>query len=199
MTRLKNSLIAGLVLAALPLVQGCVVRGRAHGHVRLAPAVVVVDQAPPEPRPVVVENRAGYVWVQGRWEWNGNTWAWVDGQHIQSRADYVWVDGQWERRGARWHWVEGRWESGGGHRGGDRDHRPGNMPAPQPAPIAAQPQPAPVTPVPVTPVQATPTPATDPNHAAHEHPHAHPHAAGDHHHHPHAHPHRPGDTHHHPY
>src|SRR5262245_4422376 len=125
MKRKMWSWVAGVALATLPM-SGCVVRGSAHGHIRLRPAVVVVESEPP-PRRVVQAPppRMGYVWVQGRWEWQGGTWVWVDGYWQPSRVNYVWLDGHWEARGGRWHWVEGRWETSGTvhSHGGSRDHR----------------------------------------------------------------------------
>ncbi len=92
--------------------------------VRVRPAVVVVDDAPPEPRyEAAPAARSGYVWVRGHWEFRNNRWKWKRGYWKASRASHVWVAGHWERRGNRHHWVAGHWQRGGG---GVvvRDHRP---------------------------------------------------------------------------
>lgn len=107
------------VLAVLGLitVSGCVVRTR--GHVRVRPAVVVVDPAPvgvvvvqsepPPPRYVQVEQRPGFIWIQGRWDWRGNQWYWLDGHWERQRSRHVYHPGQWQRRNNGYVWVEGRW------------------------------------------------------------------------------------------
>jgi hypothetical protein len=84
-----------LIVGLMSAVSGCVVRTR--GHVRVRPAVVVVDPAPvgvvvvqsepPPPRYVQVQPRSGFFWVQGRWDWRGNQWIWIDGHW--ERAPHV--------------------------------------------------------------------------------------------------------------
>ncbi len=117
MKRNKWSWIAGAVMAlgTLSLAPACVFR------VSATPAYVV-DTEPPPPRTTEVPApRAGYVWVQGRWEWRGNQWTWMDGHWQRARGDaYAWRDGYWERRGNRYHWIEGHWEASGGFSGGGR-------------------------------------------------------------------------------
>jgi hypothetical protein len=93
---------------------GCVVRGQA----RFRPAVVVVDPAPvvvvrsdpPPPRYVEVQTRPGFVFLQGRWDWRGNQWVWIDGHWERERANYSYQPGRWQRHPNRGHiWIEGRW------------------------------------------------------------------------------------------
>jgi hypothetical protein len=97
-----------------------------HASGRLRPAVVVYDQPPP-PRQVVVESRPGYIYVEGRWDWQNNNWVWVDGHYERQRMGHAWEQGHWERRGNAWHWIEGRWVAGGSMEGSGgvivRDHR----------------------------------------------------------------------------
>jgi hypothetical protein len=118
-----------LITIALAAVLGgslaaCTVRG--SGHLRTT-GVVYVEEAPPPPRRVVVVQRPGYVWIEGRWAYNGGRWAWNDGYYQRARADHHWVDGRWERRGRGHVWVDGRWEARGRARGQNRprhqDHR----------------------------------------------------------------------------
>lgn len=106
---------------------GCVVRARATGRVYTPPpprATVVVEtevyDEPPAPQVWVTETRPGYVFVQGRWHWQGGRWVWHAGRWERTRANSVWVDGRWERRGRGHVWVEGRWEAGGGARREER-------------------------------------------------------------------------------
>jgi WXXGXW repeat (2 copies) len=109
----RFSLLA--VSAALLLSSGCVVRAR--GHVR--PSVVVVDPEPvgvvvindpPPVRYVEVQPRRGYLFVQGRWDWRGNQWVWIDGHWERERPNYAYRPGRWQRHPRRGHvWIEGNW------------------------------------------------------------------------------------------
>jgi len=109
---------------------GCVVR--ANGHVGVPVTVVEVDEEPPPPRVYVRDTRAGFVFIQGRWERRGGRWDWRDGYWERERVGSRWEDGRWERRGRGHVWVEGRWTAGGnvnsnGNGDGNvRDHRRGN-------------------------------------------------------------------------
>lgn len=126
---MKNAL-ASLLFAAL-LLPACVVRGSGAAYVSGPVAVVEVEEEPPAPRVVVVEQRPGFVWVEGRWLRRGGRWHWQDGHYERVRSGHVWVQGRWERRGNRHVWVEGRWNASGGvhprdhreHRRDNRDHR----------------------------------------------------------------------------
>lgn len=120
---------------------GCVVRGSAG--VRVAPpvAVVEVDSEPPPPRYEEVVVRPGFVWVQGRWNYEGGRWVWMNGRYERERAGYMYAPGRWEQRGNRHVWVEGEWRAGAAparaevHGEGHvevRDHR-SPAPAPEPA------------------------------------------------------------------
>ena len=135
---LKNALSSFALVAAVAVGStGCVVR--AHGRVSAPVAYVEVDEEPPPPRAVVVETRAGFVFVQGRWDRRGDQWIWLDGRWERERSGYRWDDGRWERRGRGHVWVEGRWSAGGGGRGrvNDgpqvRDHRSDPPPPPPPS------------------------------------------------------------------
>ena len=96
----------------------------------------VVDVAPPAPRYSYVEQRPGYLWIDGHWWWNGGTWAWADGYWEVERPGYAYNPGRWDRCGGRWCWHEGGWHGRGGggtvvrdHRGGG-DHRGSYQPTP---------------------------------------------------------------------
>ncbi len=116
---------------------GCVVRAR--GHVGVPVTVVEVEEEPPPPRVYVRDTRAGFVFIQGRWDRRGGRWDWRDGYWERERAGSRWEDGRWERRGRGHVWVEGRWSAGGGVRhdngnhngnGNVRDHRRNDAPPP---------------------------------------------------------------------
>ncbi len=115
----------------------CVVTARG----RIRTGAVVVYEEPPAPRDEVEysQTNSGYIWVRGRYDWQGGQWVWMPGHWERERAGYQWSDGRWERRDNSWHWVEGNWvvHSGGGGRGQVVDHRTGGGPPPpvNPPPI----------------------------------------------------------------
>jgi hypothetical protein len=106
---------------------GCVVRG--SGYVS-GPTVEIYEEPPP-PRVVTVTPRAGYVWIDGRWDWRGGRYVWLDGRWERERVGYYYTQGRWDRRGRNHVWVEGRWTAGNRNNGPViRDHR-NNRPPPQ--------------------------------------------------------------------
>ena len=133
----------GFVGCLAMVAPSCVVRARVR------PAVVVVDEAPPEPTYETVRPRAGYVWVRGHWQMRNNRWKWKRGHWVRARSGHVWQAGHWERRGGRHHWVAGRWVAGSAPAAPGprvRDHRAQPAPAaypttPPPAPRYTRPAP----------------------------------------------------------
>jgi hypothetical protein len=124
-------------LAFAIVASGCVVRGSAH--VAAPVAVVEVESEPPPPRYEEVVVRPGFVFIQGRWNWNGGQWVWMNGRYERERVGYMWAPGRWEARGGRHVWVEGEWRGGAAparveaHGNVEvRDHR-APAPAPEPA------------------------------------------------------------------
>jgi hypothetical protein len=120
MKRLFTTVLPGLLLAGA--LGACTVHGTARGGF-YAPAggVVVVEQEPPPPPPRrVVVYRPGYVYIEGRYAWNGNRYLWRDGYYERERSGHVYRPGRWQRQGRGHVWVEGRWEAGGSTR--DRRH-----------------------------------------------------------------------------
>lgn len=76
--------------------------------------VVASYESPPPPaRAEYVRQRAGYVWVAGRWirDYDGD-WRWQSGYYVRERPGQVYVPGHWHRRGRSYVWVEGRWRRG---------------------------------------------------------------------------------------
>jgi hypothetical protein len=112
MNRSRNIITSlGFALALASVVPACIVTGTARVRTRGA---VVVRTAPPAPQQEELRTRAGYVWVRGRWDWQGR-WVWVPGHWERERAGYAWADGRWEQRGNDWVWVEGEWRTAGAH------------------------------------------------------------------------------------
>ena len=111
------AVMAGGLFLLMGSAPGCV------ATLRVKPAVVVVDESPPEPQyEPTPAPRSGHVWVRGHWEFRNNQWKWSRGYWKTQRASHVWVEGHWERRGNRHHWIAGSWQAGGGPV--VRDHRP---------------------------------------------------------------------------
>lgn len=131
-----KKLIGSLILAAslATLASGCVVRGRARATF-IAPrpvAVVTISQpAPPPPRVVTWNARPGFIYIEGRWNWNGNQYIWMDGHYERERANYIYRPGRWDNQGGRHVWVEGGWNA---NASGGVTVGPGNN-RPQPQPI----------------------------------------------------------------
>ena len=95
-------------------------------------AVVVVRQAPPEPRSErVPAARRGYVWAPGHWEWKHNKHVWQKGHWVRERRGYVYREPVWEERNGRWTMQRGGWDRTRRDRDGDGvpnrvDDRPNN-------------------------------------------------------------------------
>lgn len=128
---MKRTLVCLSLAASLFGAAGCIVRARAGVVAEPPPpvAVVEVEEEPPPPRVVVVEQRPGFIWVEGRWYRRGGRWDWIDGHYERERVGYVWVPGRWDRRGRRHVWIEGSWHAGGPV---VRDHRAAPPPPPPP-------------------------------------------------------------------
>jgi YXWGXW repeat-containing protein len=102
-----------LLAAAFPMVAAML------GGCYVAPEDRDAYVSPPPPRYVVVEQRPGYLWIDGHWYWGSGNWLWSDGYYVVDRPGYVWTPGYYHGRV----YYPGRW---GGHGGG-------NYYAPQPS------------------------------------------------------------------
>ncbi len=72
--------------------------------------VSTAPSAPPPPRVVQVAPRPGFIWVDGNWHWNGQTWVWMDGHYERMRHGHRWVPGQWvQQPNGAYQWVPGHW------------------------------------------------------------------------------------------
>lgn len=81
-----------------------------------ASAVVIVREAPPQPRSETTPPpRHGYIWVGGHWDWQGRHHQWVQGSWMRERRGYQYNPSTWVERDGRWHLERGQW------RRGDRD------------------------------------------------------------------------------
>jgi len=95
--------ILALAVGAVPMISGCVSHGYASGG-------VVVEAGPPSPDlGYYYYPRDGYVWVEGRWAWDGAQWQWRPGYWIEARPGFVYVQGYWDYYGGQYLWYPGRW------------------------------------------------------------------------------------------
>ena len=69
-------------------------------------------EAPPAPRAETPGEKAGYVWITGRWDWKGDKWDWTAGHWERARAGKTWREGRWDKRGDEWAYTEGTWGDG---------------------------------------------------------------------------------------
>ncbi|SFP31973.1 YXWGXW repeat-containing protein [Variovorax sp. OK605] len=70
----------------------------------------LVMAAPPPPRyEPLPPPRGGFVWVPGRWAWDGRAYAWHQGGWQRERAGYVYAPGRWTEDRGGWRWAEGDW------------------------------------------------------------------------------------------
>ena len=103
--KLTGSVLAALLAgSSVALTGGCMATG--HG-------TLYARSEPPPPRYETVEARPGYVWVDGRWDWDDGAgeWVWYDGYYEPERTGYVYVRGSWEHRGDRYVYSRPRWQS----------------------------------------------------------------------------------------
>ncbi len=116
---MKRLLIAAMIAGSLGSVA-----------VPASSAVVIVRQAPPEPRPETAPPaRRGYVWAPGHRDWKRNRHVWVRGTWVRERKGYRYNAPTWQERDGRWHMQRGNWARG--DRDGDgvrnsQDARPNN-------------------------------------------------------------------------
>lgn len=72
------------------------------------PGLVMTAPPPPryEPAP---PPRGGFVWVPGRWAWDGRAYAWLQGSWQPERVGYAYAPGHWVQDRGGWRWADGDW------------------------------------------------------------------------------------------
>lgn len=114
-------LSAGLLIPAVSA-SGCYggggiyVHGPAFGALATAVAVASVVNAVASAPPVAMDveyydagANPGNVWVNGRYTYVNNSWAWQPGYWQPERADAYWVQGAWTQQGNQYVWADGYW------------------------------------------------------------------------------------------
>ncbi len=66
-------------------------------------------RAPPAMRVERHDNRRGYAWVDGSWNWNGYDWQWNGGRYERERRGRRWRPVSWEQRNGEYVSVGGDW------------------------------------------------------------------------------------------
>lgn len=98
--RLLPPLVAALALTAWPALAN--VSGK-----------VVVNQAPPPPvtssEDTAREQREGYVYAPGYWNWTGTKYEWTKGHYIPARKGYRYTAPRWVQEGEAWTLYPEQW------------------------------------------------------------------------------------------
>ena len=71
---------------------------------------VYINMDPPHRRAEKHDNRAGYVWVPGVWEWRNGKHEWVAGHYIAERKGYRYEADRWvQHDNNKWTMQRGGW------------------------------------------------------------------------------------------
>jgi len=104
-SRLHVALLCAFALA-VPFAPACVREPSSQAR-------ILYVAIPPPPDPVEVEGSApsaSYVWVTGRYDWNGVEYVWLPGQwEPRPKERAVWTSGRWAPTRRGWIWVDGHW------------------------------------------------------------------------------------------
>jgi len=126
---MKTRLLLTMLATTSALIGGCAVHTVQEPYYRHEHTVAV---APPPP---IYENSgyppsAGYLWINGYWNWTNVRYVWVPGRWEAPRQGYYWVPHRWERDGNHWRQHGGTWE---------RDMRPKPVHVSPPVPVRPKP------------------------------------------------------------
>jgi hypothetical protein len=71
---------------------------------------IYINIDPPHRRAEQHENRAGYVWVPGVWQWNSGKHEWVAGHQVAVRKGYHYENDRWvKHENDKWIMQRGGW------------------------------------------------------------------------------------------
>ena len=76
------------------------------------PPVVAWNDPPPPPPMERMHARAGWVWVEGGFEWRHGRYRRLPGHWERERPGRHWHSGRWDWRGDHYEWVPGAWVEG---------------------------------------------------------------------------------------
>lgn len=106
-----KQLVVPFSAVVLAVVAGSGCYAQTYGSAGYSTGYVGVAYSAPPPvtveTDVYYEDRPGYVYVNGRYNWYGNRWVWSNGYWETERPGHVYVQGYWH--GSRWY--DGRWEA----------------------------------------------------------------------------------------
>jgi hypothetical protein len=94
---MKKSILAYTLFTGVLFLAGCTA-----GYVATRPADVVYTRS--------ASPGAGYVWVNGEWEWNSGNYHWHEGSWQRAQEGRSWKSGYWESGSKGYRWHKGRWE-----------------------------------------------------------------------------------------
>ena len=73
-------------------------------------AEVYVSIDPPARRAEKYENRAGYIWAPGSWNYNNDKYEWQAGHHVAERKGYRYQNDRWVKHdNDKWTMQRGGW------------------------------------------------------------------------------------------
>jgi hypothetical protein len=71
-----------------------------------------IDSPPPAMKvEIVPAARVGYYYIPGYWDYQNNSYVWVEGKFVPERKGYVYVVPRYEERNGRWRMYAGRWDT----------------------------------------------------------------------------------------
>lgn len=78
----------------------------------IRPTIVTIAPPPARVETVVVRPGPEYVWTRGYWDWDGDSWAWVQGRWaVGPTRTANWVPARYARVSSGWEYVPGHWSS----------------------------------------------------------------------------------------
>ena len=81
-----------------------------------------IDSPPPAMKvEVVPAARVGYYYIPGYWDYQSNSYVWVEGTFVPEHKGYVYVVPRYEQRDGRWRMYAGRWTTDAEEHGGLRN------------------------------------------------------------------------------